>query len=313
MDSTTRTLIRVLQKGLGDPGSTQENGEGGRFTPSTASGDEKSSGSATPAKSKDLSPERISAWTSESIDRTTPGLQDRLVEIDRSMPPTYAEATATAEANKIVASPEALALVAPLAEEIVAHSEESEKVLTPLVASIAEATNGTQEGLQNALKTEASMERKLAMDVEFGGRTPEDAAGRISDGVRYTIVYDAEDYAASVTAAMDALEASGLQPLKSAPEFAPTVERPSVQMLTTWHDPVTQANVEVQFHTPDMLMVKESANHSYYEAERTLPKGDPMKAELGAKMEEFSSQVPIPPGVESWKDDPRFDYDNREQ
>jgi hypothetical protein len=169
----------------------------------------------------------------------------------------------------------------------------AERNITPDIQTVARETGGTRVGAAFVLKTQDSIAAKMAGDVTRLGLSPDEAAARIKDAVRYTITYPAHGHTSSAEQALASLEQKGY-----------TVDR----IKNTWQpgNPYKGVNVvltspdghpfELQFHTPESFQVKQMT-HVDYEIFRESTVLAERQAAFD-RMAQVSAHLVHPPGVE---------------
>lgn len=164
------------------------------------------------------------------------------------------------------------------------------------------SAGGRLEGEDFAAKTVGSMARKIDTQAtdKFGGNYDK-AAANIKDGLRTTMIFDHANLATGIKTAMSNLEAQGytkIGELDNSWHAGSTYKDVSVNLRSPQGEVV-----EVQFHTPDSIDVKE-AQHGMYEAWR-INSGPAQptaseKAQLDNAMRINTSRLPddkLPPGI----------------
>jgi hypothetical protein len=183
--------------------------------------------------------------------------------------------------------------------QILTAAEKAEPALTRAIAGTTEKLGGKMIGLRHKIKAAESLERKIATDVVKTGILAEDAAGGISDAVRYTSCFEAEIYTAGVNAVLEELVQNGnkIKRLKNAWIKDIPYKGINVQMI----DPEGQV-FELQFHTPISFKAKDEDTHHIYEEMRVLDPSSQKWAELNQQQMEIFQKVPRPDGVETIKE-----------
>lgn len=170
------------------------------------------------------------------------------------------------------------------AAELLEKAARAEKEVTPALSGLAQQNGLKMEGLDFRLKSQESLARKL------GDTAPED----IRDALRYTMVGDAKDLAASSKATLQSLQEQGYKVLKVKNTFKPGAPYKGVN--TQIKAPDGQV-FELQFHTPQSFHTKQNLSHGLYEQMRVLPDGDPRKAELATELVKLSDPISTPEGL----------------
>lgn len=182
------------------------------------------------------------------------------------------------------------------AARLIKSAVDAEPELTRDITTLTREARGDMAGLEYRLKTEESLARKIATDMEKGGLTAEEAAGRIVDTNRYTAIFPTDDMVGGYEKVIKGLEAKGYKVTK---------------VKNTWDDPTVPYNgvnvqlvspngqpVELQFHTPESFWAKDAGTHALYEEQRKLEKGSARWQELEQQQRDIFKQTPRPPGVE---------------
>jgi hypothetical protein len=166
----------------------------------------------------------------------------------------------------------------------------AESYVTPTLQLIAETNGGEMLGLDNRLKTTASLKRKIASSNK--------PKSFINDVLRYTISFDEQDFTRGVQNTMASLKAQGYTQTKFSNTFKPG--QPYMGINITYSTPKGEI-FELQFHTSASFHMKDVINHPLYEKQRVLPDGDTQIKTLRDQMTQNSSSVSIPPGASSIK------------
>ena len=185
-----------------------------------------------------------------------------------------------------------------VAKVIVAEAKRREPTITKTVSNVVQGAGGEMVGLESRLKKEGSLTRKIKDYARDHGVSPSEAREMVKDAVRYTAIFDANNYARGAQAVQRALEQRGWK-------------RYDHQFKNYWRsgDDYDGYNCvfvndegfkfELQFHTPESIRVK-AKSHVFYEEARTLPPGA-KRDKLITEMTNLWGSVPRPMG---WKDLP---------
>ena len=180
------------------------------------------------------------------------------------------------------------------ATNVARQATEHEPAITGALERVVKATPGaafTDGYKETAVKSEASLLRKVAGDVAEGKSVHEATTG-INDAVRYTITSSRDDYSRVTEDAIAKMRNEGFEPI----EFKNNWGNEGYQGInSTWRAPSGQT-FEMQFHTPESFMAKEST-HTIYEMQRVFPKGDPIRTDLGSIQNPVFGQVTRPAGA----------------
>ena len=159
-------------------------------------------------------------------------------------------------------------------------------------------------GLQFNVKEEASLARKIATDFVDEGvafpnrlRTVAEVADEVGDSVRYTMVIDEARYNDDVAAAMRDLRDRGYELTKAPKNYwrRPNAQNPYNGINANFRGP-DGVIIEVQFHTPSSLDVKDKI-WPYYEKSRQLGIDDIEKKRLVRVAADIADDLPHPKRV----------------
>lgn len=174
-----------------------------------------------------------------------------------------------------------------------ARIAEIEPAMTREMIDIANAHGATMEGLDFRLKSDESLARKVdaEKDTDFGGDATKTAQS-MSDVVRYTMTYPDAEYAGNVESTIADMEARGYKArVKNYWEMDDPYQGINVALTHP-----SGVKVELQFHTPKSVKVKETV-HGLLDKFRT--ESNPRtKFGLWDRMVRVSNQIPVPPPPE---------------
>lgn len=197
-----------------------------------------------------------------------------------------------------LAAPTEQEQIASTAQGMAARATGAEPVTTAALRGAAQANGGTLVGLKNAVKTEASLERKITGDLEQArlrdpGATVEQVSDSINDSLRYTMQFSSADYTAGVEDTIDRLEEQGFKPVRIKNFWESGDDYNGINAVFTAPDGTT---FELQFHTPESFATKSGPLHALYEEYRVATDPDE-KARLWAEMKVLTDETPTPAGV----------------
>jgi hypothetical protein len=115
----------------------------------------------------------------------------------------------------------------------------------------------------------------------------------MKDTVRYTVMTPGEDFATASNQFAQHMADQGFESIGWKNSFGGDGYQ---GINTTWHDPVSGQNFEVQFHTPESLDAKQ-LTHPLYEAQRVLDPGSPEFLSLSEQQAAIFDTVPTPAGA----------------
>jgi hypothetical protein len=145
-------------------------------------------------------------------------------------------------------------------------------------------------GFDHRLKGLDRIKDKVAADVLFKSRTPEQALGNVKDPVRYTFQYDDATYADAVHKDIGRLREHGFEQVELRNSWTDSHYR---GINSRWREPLTGQLFEVQFHTRTSYEAKQ-LTHAAYERLRNPATLDAERDELEMLQEELCGHIPIP-------------------
>ena len=175
------------------------------------------------------------------------------------------------------------ALDARLTKSLYGKAQAAEKQLTPAIQGAVEGVGGSMYGLDFRLKRPESIQGKLYRDAEESGTDIRTAAKNMTDTVRYTAIFDANNFVEGVNDVQTRLEQDGWQQYDTKYRNYWTPGNPYQGYNTVMINPKTGMRFELQYHTPKSIQAKEKA-HKLYEEARELPAGDPKRLQLERQM-----------------------------
>lgn len=150
------------------------------------------------------------------------------------------------------------------------------------------------EGLQYRVKTPDSLAVKIRKDVADKGLTPKQAAGELFDSVRYTQLSSPDRLAADVNQMLGRLRGSGYEVTQIKNTWENTIGNPYYGVNVKLKDQAQP--IELQFHTPESLEVKNKLHGLYDQQKLTRPGSSEWQA-LNDQMTMMSGGMMVPPGV----------------
>ena len=182
------------------------------------------------------------------------------------------------------------------AERIRRDAEAVEPVITSLMEGIAKTIDADfaeldgKSSLEQRLKSTDSLARKIDADAEKDhGGDREKAANAISDGVRYTLNVDENNYTDGVERTIKAVEETGWK-VESVKNFWQAGDPYDGTNIKLSKDGV---KVELQLHTPNSHRVKEVDLHNDYETYRTS-KDNTERQAIWDRMVDKAKAIPRP-------------------
>lgn len=165
------------------------------------------------------------------------------------------------------------------------------------IEQIASTHGGERVGREFVFKSESSLNRKVGDYMRDEGLTRDQATDKVKDALRYTVLYNTENYTGATRSSLETLAAMGY-----------TVEADKVKNIWERGDAYQGMNAhitspsgekfEVQFHTPESFDVKTKVSDPLYHEYR-VSESPQVKSQLWERMVAAWESVPIPPGVMS--------------
>ena len=139
--------------------------------------------------------------------------------------------------------------------------ETEDKVITPAMRRIeAEDPDRHLVGLEFRRKGEDRIMEKVAHDMQYKGRTSEEALANVKDAIRYTFQYTEEHYTEGVYADIDRLKTTGFELV----ELRNSWESDQYKGINSrWRLPEDEQVFEVQFHTQISFEAKQLTHPAY--------------------------------------------------
>jgi hypothetical protein len=238
-------------------------------------------------------------------DRAVPELQaawedhkHRYPERSRAMPQTQPDGSWVAEGNRRL-SPEQNAESSKCCADL---RDEADQVILPAMRRVEAADPDRHlAGLEHMVKGEDRLKEKIADALRARpGLSASQALSIVPDPVRFTLTYDAEDYADGVLADVDRLKAEGFELVK----LKNLWDKDQYKGVNSqWRIPETGTRVEMQFHTPESLEAKE-LTHEAYERIRSGTASLVEDQELEEYQRRVNTLIATPPGTDRIKDFP---------
>lgn len=180
-----------------------------------------------------------------------------------------------------------------VAADLLARYQAVEPTITPQLVKTAAANGGFMMGLENRLKTQESLARKLDTKSKAKGLSVEQYGTKIADALRYTMIAPENNYGKATQDTIDSFRRQGY----------------TVEVENTWKPGSTYKGIntnlsrdgltfELQFHTEESMRVK-TAQHGLYEIERDPTKTPEERAAATAQMRANSDAMLSPVGAES--------------
>lgn len=188
--------------------------------------------------------------------------------------------------------PEATAEAVDKAKIVREKAEQVEPKITEDASKVASLVGGVLKSLENRIKTRKSLARKIDKDAEddFKGDRGE-AALRISDAIRYTMVTNTKNYVKAIKDARERFLALGYK-VENEKNFWKSDEYKgyTFKLVSPEGYPV-----EFQVHTDESYEIKEDL-HKLYDELRKIPKGEqiPRQRQLKVELKRLADMIPVP-------------------
>lgn len=184
-------------------------------------------------------------------------------------------------------------------KELIDIARKKDKVITKDLNSIVSESGGHLEGLNFRIKSQASLYRKLIDKSESRGISIEQYSREVSDCLRYTVVESNGDFSQTYSKIFDNLHKRGYTVV----EVKNTLMRENAPYrgINTLVKDTDGYVFELQYHTPQSLLIKEQ-NHVLYEEARLLSTTEDKRQALIYRMMENSKSIKTPLGVERIRD-----------
>jgi hypothetical protein len=140
----------------------------------------------------------------------------------------------------------------------------NEPSITDRLVKLADEAGGEMAMLESRLKQRESLARKITQDAAEKNVTLQEAADSIGDAIRYTMLLDPQDYAATAQKVVNDFEAQGFDVFKFKNYWQ---EGNSYKGINTNIRTPDGTVFELQFHTPQSLAVKQPS-HEIFERSR---------------------------------------------
>jgi len=190
-----------------------------------------------------------------------------------------------------------------LAELLIARAKENETQITVYLQGIAAAVSAEMVGLENKIKTEESLTRKLTLlaDKDKSSQTDKQKLGKFArrnnDALRYTFVFQSEKYAQGLQETIEQLKKAGFEILSNriwnAWENAETPGDTGYRGVNITIISSQKQRFELQFHTAESFRLKTETHHLYKELS-SLKTFDKRREEIIKEMLRLARQIKRP-------------------
>ena len=183
-------------------------------------------------------------------------------------------------------------IILQTAKQLREKAEKVEPVITEKITTLAEQLGGETPGLEYRLKTPESLTRKLAKEAELFEGVLQRPDEFITDAVRYTCLFEPENFVEKVTAFQESLAKDGWVQYdhKWTNYFK---EGGLYRGYNTVYTNDAGDKFELQFHTPESHSLKKQS-HLIYSEFRTLPPDSPEAQTMMQQMRDLWSGLTSP-------------------
>lgn len=185
-----------------------------------------------------------------------------------------------------------------LAQKLLTQAKENEPNITQDLKTIAKLTNAKVVGLENKLKSEESLTRKLS-DLSEKFNIPIDKiAKRNNDALRYTFIFETENCGAGFAETIVRLKKKGYEISKTwnAWRNEGREEDSGYRGLNVTLKSSQKQKFELQFHTAESFRLK-TETHALYEEFRNPQTSDARKIEISKYVVELAGKITRPQGI----------------
>lgn len=171
-------------------------------------------------------------------------------------------------------SQEQYEMIKGMAQDLHAEGLAREAELSKMMSDLASEHGGDMSGLEYAVKSENRTIEKIREKMREDDLSEEEAAARINDVNRYTMLFSPEEYVEKVKAVQKQLGAQGYvqYDTKYKNYWGPGDDYDGYNTVIT--NPDTGERVELQFHTYESIRIKRRS-HKLYEQLRVIPESQP--------------------------------------
>jgi hypothetical protein len=185
------------------------------------------------------------------------------------------------------------------AERALARAKAIESRTTPALDRVVAETGGRLIKREERLKKTDSLKGKvLRIMQDKKSLSPDEATALINDAVRYTVGLNEGNYVEGVQKAQQALRDQGFEAVEDKYKYRWNEGGSYKGINTTWRDPESGMEFEVQYHTENSFWAKDDGTHDIYEEQRKHPEGSPEWNAGEAAQAEVFRNVPFPDNVE---------------
>ncbi|UIF88760.1 Type III effector protein (Skwp5) (plasmid) [Cupriavidus necator] len=204
------------------------------------------------------------------------------------------------------ATPRVPAPLAQLAQQIRSQAERLEGAVWPVLQQALEHHGAKLRADMDGggwrrfiFKKKKSIEEKLArIQREQGLQTPQEAARRVRDGLRYEVILGAERFAMDARRILTSLQRAGMTVMRVNNSFTREgTGYAGLNVNVRTRVEGEDADWEIQFHTRDSLKAKEKGHRTYERLRQLSPDAVP-RGTLEQDLRDAAARVAPPQGIE---------------
>ena len=177
------------------------------------------------------------------------------------------------------------------------QAKEQEQQITKDLEALQVDNQRYLKGLEHKIKEVDSIERKILSDIKEKDISVEQAAERVNDSLRYTMISTEENITSDITECISSLIDKNYKVVK----FKNSFGKDRYKGINIALQSPTGQNFELQFHTEKSFIVKDSVNHLHYEIYRNSASTDNEKELAHQVLVETTKAVDIPSGILDYK------------
>ncbi|WII95981.1 minor capsid protein [Moraxella haemolytica] len=192
---------------------------------------------------------------------------------------------------------ELLNLETPPVKALYQKMKAAEPNITQDMTAIVKQVGVVLSGLEHRLKSQGSLQRKVASEV-LQGKELDSVLPNIKDVIRYTVLLDEKSFVKQYQSLLDELEQAGYN---------------VVRVKNTWKQGAMYKGIntfvekdgvvfELQYHTQDSFALKNGKLHTLYEEFRLDDTSEARRAVLFFEMQSLSDKIRQPPNIDKIDD-----------
>jgi len=205
----------------------------------------------------------------------------------------YNDRNAPLVADEVADIPPRSQKAVDVAESLRGSAEKLEPEITKNLMALSEEYNGNLVSLEYRLKTTDSLARKIDTKAMKENISIEQAAGSISDSIRYTLAVSNAEYTIATESLVQEFQNDGFEVnAKNYWETGDSYQGMNIQLSKGG------VKTELQLHTKSSYKIKTEKLHPIYEKARLTPRGSKLRKTYWNEMVSISSTIPLPSNIE---------------